>query len=155
MKTKEFINKIESLRYRVVEEETCFAIEDTDGSWLAIVGKNNILEVSTDSSAWRALGFEEKISLFVVIYEYASTPVDEREEPTKYYLQHKYYNYYYENYVNLVTTDVYTIIALSSKDEIKDGVTTYKSKFTNTEIDELVDRFGINLSELDKIEVEE
>lgn len=66
--------------HEVVEKETWFGIKDTDGSWLALVGKDHILELSTDFPAWRALSIGEKVSLFTVIYEYASTLVDEREE---------------------------------------------------------------------------
>lgn len=149
MKTKYFIKKVEALGHEVVEKETWFGIKDTDGSWLALVGKDHILELSTDFPAWRALSIGEKVSLFTVIYEYASTLVDEREEEKKFYLKHRWLRSRFED--KIVNQDGEDEYFLSDESQI-DG---FKTQFTQKEIDDIKEKYNTDLSDFERVEVEE
>lgn len=70
----------------------------------------------------------------------------------KYYLRHKYLsvlddvNY---NYLNLDTE--YGVLYLDASERTPD----YETEFTDEDIEKLVNEFGLNLSEFDKVEVED
>ena len=97
--------------------------------------------------------------LFEIFVEFAKTPVDEREEVKKY--QYKLKEEYWwiankfdeeETYFNFRTvSDTFVDICLENKEEIN----SYKTKFTDKEIEELAEQYDIDLNMFEKEEVED
>lgn len=109
------------------------------------------------------VGFDElpeelQEELFNILTEFARTPVDEREEVKKYQyrLKEKYWwiakDFDGERvYLNFRTDEdaLRNVFLDTSKD-----LMFHKTEFTDEEIKEVVDKFGVDLEMFDKIEVE-
>lgn len=151
MKTNEFIKAVEELGYEVFDEVTCFEIIDTDGLWLAVVRKDHLLSFSTEHVGWGDLDNREKTRLFMVIYDYASTPPDKREEEKKFYLKHRYFKYPNgeEKFFNINLDSNAPSLKWKSNSEF------FKTQFTQKEIDEIKEKHHTDLSDFERVEVEE
>jgi len=93
----------------------------------------------------------ESFSTIIASIEYARTPVEEREEEKKYYLEHRWLNRKgttgaFLNYTEF-DNDYYT-----DSDEEVGGCQT---QFTKKEIDEIKEKFNTDLKDFEIIEVEE
>lgn len=98
-----------------------------------------------------------KEELFDILVEFARTPVEEREEIRKYQyrLKEKYLwisnrGSSSNNFLNLNYGQSTPYIILNDKGQ----VTGYKTKFTDKEIEELAEKYDIDLNMFDKVEVE-
>ena len=102
---------------------------------------------------------ELRKELFYILVEFARTPEDEREEVKRYQYQLKdKYCWITGNlnniraYLNFRTDRSNLIdISLDSKEQSE----FYKTKFTDKEIEELAEKYDIDLDMFDKIEVED
>lgn len=149
VKTKEFIKRVEELGYRV--EDTGFNLYLYSGEDLvAFVGKKKqyVLEIYNFFLKQNA---EALVDLCV---EYAQTPIDEREEEEKFYLQKmkSFYEHVYDekdNFLNFGKSR--NIYFLFNNDQCDDCQT----QFTQKEIDKIKEEQHTDLSEFKQIPVEE
>lgn len=147
MKTKEFIKKVEALGFEVSNWGDVIRIFENDW-FVAMVVTNDMYLLNTDFSSYYSLDEEIKKELFDLISEYVKTPIDEREEPRKYYLRYKWINadYNYLNYDRRI--DVFSIDRILNFNWIK-------GKFTLEEIDEIKEKYDTKLEDFEIVEVEE
>lgn len=148
MRSKEFIKQVEDLGYRVNYEKLYFYIRDADDSILAIVNKSSFLDLSTDYIGWDLLSEEEKSELFAVLYDFAATPPDEREEEKRYWLKHSWLGRSDWRYLNILE-DGYFFLREG------DLIPTLKNTFTLKQIEEIKEKYNTDLSDFDIVEVEE
>lgn len=89
MRTKEFIEKVQSIGYGVgtvpgSEEELC--VVGNNENIVLLVHTEDTFGVNTDWHEFKRLDDEDKEELLDIAFDYIKTPVKEREEPKKYYL---------------------------------------------------------------------
>ena len=145
MKTKEFIKKVEELGYDV-ELYPSHVVIKTSNISVATVYTQRLYEINTRSIVKVELTHKEE--LFDLIIKYAKTPIDEREEPKKYYLRYKWINADY-NYLNYdCRLDVYGLDRILSFNWIK-------GKFTLEEIEDIKEKYDTKLEDFEIVEVEE
>lgn len=149
MRTKEFIKQVTSLGYEVDikhgemriswygKECVCIDLEHQFGIYIY----------------WRNLG-NNAHRLFVICMEYARTPIKEREEEEKFYLQKMksfYDDDYDEEYAFLNLDMAYITFFLGDAGQEYDCNT----QFTQKEIDKIKQEQHTDLSEFKQIPVEE
>lgn len=150
MKTKEFIRRVEELGYFINEYVEYCEIKDVNNNLIAVINKTTFLQLDTDYYLWDKLNEIDKKELFDLLIEYAKTPIEDREEEKKYYLRHKWLTSDNDfNYLNLYTNKNRYII------ESNGNFNTFKTQFTQAEIDEIKERFNTNLEDFEIVEVEE
>lgn len=79
MKTREFVEKVNSLGFGVAILDLDVVVENSSGSNLLVVQKSNQYVLDTDWSYFELLKDETQAELFGVAVEYASTKPEERE----------------------------------------------------------------------------
>ena len=145
MKTKEFIKKINELGYNVKETEHSMIVRK-EYTHLAVIDKENIY-------GFKYFYHNDK-DLFKLCVDYTSTPIEEREEEKKFYLQKikSFYDRYYDE-----TTKFLNV----RKDQDRYGLGTtgqtfmIRTQFTQKEIDKIKEEQHTDLSEFKQIPVEE
>ena len=154
IKTKEFIKRVEQLGYLVNEGHVDWQISRIckgQDLLVALVNKNNLCRISTDFGGWWDIPNEEKSKLLDIIVEFAKTPVEDRKEEKKFYLEHKYFkctngdSRYFQIYESNGTpwlNAMYTVMG-------------YKKQFTLKEIEEIKKKFDTDLSDFELVEEEE
>lgn len=148
MLTKDFIKEVQELGLKTSEKLNVISIYDGDFQVFCVY-KNVLFSVNTAYAAFYDLSEELKEKLYSLIHKYISTPLDEREEPQKYYLKFKLRTNYSGDYLNLNTTfDWFEISTKSNSDK-------FKTQFTKAEIDEIKERFNTSLDDFEQIRVEE
>lgn len=146
--TKEFIKEVQKLGFETLENTESISILYGCGK-VACVYKNEIFSVGTDYIPFDNLSKELKEKLYNLIDKYARTPLDEREEPEKFYLKINmmtrnrcdYLNYYKEEDILMLDVRLETYYA--------------QTQFTQKEIDEMKVKFGLTLSDFEQIPVED
>ena len=79
MKTREFVEKVNSLGFGVEILDLDVVVENSSGSNLLVVQKSNQYVLHTDWSYFELLKDETQAELFGIAVEYASTKPEERE----------------------------------------------------------------------------
>ena len=79
MKTREFVEKVNSLGFGVAILDLDVVVENSSGSNLLVVQKSNQYVLDTDWSYFELLKDETQAELFGIAVEYASTKPEERE----------------------------------------------------------------------------
>ena len=146
MKTKEFIKRVEELGYDVELYPSHVFIKTSNIS-VATVYTQRLYEIYTRSIVKVELTHKEE--LFDLIIKYAKTPIEEREEPKKYYLMHKWIQKNDYNYLTIDLDDTTYYL-----DDIE-GYDWSENKFTHEEIDEIKEKYNTDLRDFDIVEVEE
>lgn len=147
MKTKEFIEKIKKLGcYIRIGRVTIFIIYCD--VVVAIIHREYPYSLDTRS----IFKTEYADELFDLCVEYAKTPIEEREEEKKYYLEKITQREFFEGLSRTLTRNI-----KNNTFSLGVGVETANltSEFTQEEIDEIKERFNTDLEEFDQIEVEE
>lgn len=149
MKTKEFIKRVEELELDIEISEADVFIK-YDGYIVARISRISIYVMRIYT------GFNVKYAkeLFDLCTEYAKTPIDEREEEEKFYLQKmkSFYDKVYDEeyaYLNVNINDDYFTLNNLIQNHF------HKTQFTQKEIDEIKKKFNTDLSEFKQIPVEE
>ncbi|MBC1983462.1 hypothetical protein [Listeria booriae] len=125
MKTKEFKKAVEALGFDLFSNRGYIRI-DIEDEIFASVNCNRALEFDVDYTAYKELADIDKRALFTLLFEYASTPVSEREEPKKYYIKCPITGEYLHKHLGLGGFDWFT----------ENTYSPYrKSRFTRAEID--------------------
>jgi len=152
MKTKEFIKKVEELGYSFSSSYYCWEIRNKKNHLIAVVSKDVLYKISTDSAYWDVIPDEDKNKLLELIVEFASTPVEDREEEKKFLIQHKYLVSKNLLPVNLAWNklkDVYRSINLKVDNHI------YQAQFTFKEYEEIKKKLNTDLADFELVEVED
>lgn len=144
MKTKEFKKKVVKLGYTVVGTGVTYEVYNNALICAVIFKENNRVRL-----------FSECLSnndLVKICVEYAQTPIDEREEEEKFYLQKMktFYDIYYEETTKFL--NVFKDHFMLSNSEQSNY---YKTQFTQREIDKIKKEKHTDLSEFKQIPVEE
>ena len=154
MKTKEFIQRVKKLGYEVDDKGTgMFLYNGNDIIVFVSKEKQYKLETSNFSAVKNP---EELLDLCV---EYAKTPIEEREEEEKFYLQK--IKSFYE--VKIDKDNMFLILDMDDNSFFLSDVQFYdkyirgnfKTKFTQQEIDEIKKKYNTDLKEFKQIPVEE
>lgn len=148
MKTKEFIKRVEELGFDVEIHKQC----------IKITRKNLIIAVTNTNKRYALDVFnpfneewENGDELLDLLVEYAKTPLDEREEEKKFYLEHRYFRFYNgsSKYLGMDLLkdkpDLYSKIAYE----------WVKNQFTLKEIEEIKKKFDSDLADFELVEVED
>ncbi|MBC2318758.1 hypothetical protein [Listeria booriae] len=88
MRTSEFKAILDEMDLAVYESESAFIITEDELNWdIANVSKDYERIMSIEENAYEAIGSEQTRKLFELLTAYASTTLDEREEPKMWYLR--------------------------------------------------------------------
>lgn len=131
MKTKEFIEKVEAMGYKIYENEYKFYVSDD--------GKRTLLTVSKCHQFKTGLDYPDPLTheLFSLAVEYAKTPISKRS--TKYHVKIKGLSLSFGEGLYLNFDPINGNYFVSNLNNF------FKNKFTNDEIDELVNDPGFFL----------
>lgn len=152
MKTKEFIKRVEELGYPLSSSYYCWEIRNKKNYLIAVVSKDVLYKISTDSAYWDGISDEDKNKLLGLLIEYAKTPIKDREEEKKFLIKHKYLVSKAICQVNLARNkekNVYRVINCKVDNLI------YQVQFTKKEIEEIKQKLNTDLADFELIEVEE
>lgn len=150
MKTKEFIKRVEELGFIAYEDDNYWLIKDEYEINVAHVNKIILSQMSTDYMEWDEVYNEDKEKLFDLLIEYAKTPIEDREEEKKFWIQHKFMVSKNLLPVNLAWNklkDVYRSINLKVDNHI------YQAQFTFKEYEEIKKKLNTDLKDFELVEV--
>lgn len=163
MKTKELIEKVEKLGFNMEFRKNPFSNikSNCDYDLITISVNNQVLvkiwancqyAISTisDGHSCYLYGYDVD-ELYKVCFEYASTPVEDREEEKKYYLKHKYFEIGGGGR-GFFTIDNDSGLPFLSYVTSSDS---YNQIFTLNETEEIKEKFDTDLSDFELIEVED
>lgn len=151
MLTKDFIKEVEKLGLEVEEDTGAIEIY-LNNERIAYVYRYEIFSANTAYIPFDVLSKEFVEKLYNLIDAYARTPLNEREEK-KFYLKQNLKDKWLERnafyYLNLnIDKNIYLIDSYASTD-------TFKTQFTQAEIDKIKEKFNTNLDDFEQIPVEE
>ena len=150
--TKELIKELGILEFSVlrVGNSEHLLIRNSNGLSVAFVSGTTMHVLDTNYAEFEEIPKEKRKKLFDLLAKYTSTPHDEREEPQKYFLQFEaltdngsgtYLNYYKSG----------DSLGMSTRSQSFG----FQTEFTQKEIDEIKEKFGVTLSDFEQIPVEE
>lgn len=150
MTTNEFIKAVENLGYEAEKDEGC----------ITITYKNKVLahvfinELYRMSSYFSKTGCVENAGvLFALIFQYAITPIKDREEEKKYYLRHMWIG---NNRMFLIKPKTENkSFTFQNFDNYFEMLKSKRGLFTEREIEEIKEKFNTNLEDFELVEVEE
>lgn len=149
MKTKEFIKRVKECGFKIRTNDIDIIVCDEIGP-IATVNKEKQYGLSIYAERRNQIPQE----LFDLCTQYARTPIDEREEEEKFYLQKmkSFYDEKYDEeyaYLNVsINDDYFTLNNLIQNN-------FHKTQFTQKEIDKIKEEQHTDLSEFKQIPVEE
>lgn len=149
MKTKEFIKRVKELGYKITEN-SAYIFVDKKWETLAIISKEKQYKIEIFNILGEACADE----LYNICFEYARTPIDERGEEKKFYLQKmkSFYDNIYNERGAFLNLDIpKNVFRTSTMNENY----VFKTKFTQKEIDKIKEEQHTDLSEFKQIPVEE
>lgn len=149
MTTKEFIKAVENLGYEAEKDEGA----------ITVTYKNKILAHVFTNELYRMSSYFTEINcvenggiLFALIFQYAVTPIEDREKEEKFLIQHKYLvskSFYPVCMVWHKSKDVYRVI------NCKVDNLVYQVQFTLNEIEEIKQKLNTDLADFELVEVED
>lgn len=144
------MKEVQKLGFETLENTESISILYGCGK-VAYVYKNEIFSVDTGYISFDNLSKELKEKLYNLIDKYARTPLDEREEPQKFYLKHKWLtnNNSSFNCLNFYVDENKYFIESDS------NMCGFKTQFTQAEIDKIKEKFNTNLDDFEQIPIEE
>lgn len=154
MLTKDFIREVrelgfEAYEYRNYDDEWIVEIEREEyhpNRFIAEVKINKMLNFSTRGKRYDSIEKDVKEKLFNLMVEYAKTPIEERKGPKRFYLEFigsdswNFLNYNHEK----------NLLSISGSFS-----STLQTSFTQKEIDEIKEKFGVTLSDFKQIPLDE
>ena len=144
--TKKFIKEVEELGFRFLQCTKDIEIYYENNQVAYVCWYRRFYVGITYKFCDLPKELQEK--LFNLLVKYASTPLEDREAPQKYYLKFKLKTNYSDNFLNLNTTfDWFEINTKSNSDK-------FQTQFTQKEIDEIKKRFGVTLSDFEQIPID-
>lgn len=146
--TKKFIKEVQNLGFATAEYMNIILIRH-ESREVALIGKCKIFCVNTEYPSFNNLPEELKEKLYNLIDNYTRTPIEDREEPQKYYLKHKWFvsnSCFYLNFY--ISRNGYCL-------HDKTSTECFKTQFTQAEIDKIKEKFNTNLDDFEQIPIEE
>ena len=149
MTTNKFIKAVENLGYEVEKDEECITVKYKN-TILAYVFINELCRMSSCFSEMDCI--EKGVMLFILMFQYAVTQIEDREEKKKYYLRHKW--------VKTIGSDSKTFLNYHEEEDkfylyTADQTSFVKTEFTEKEIKEIKEKFDTDLKDFELAEVEE
>ena len=163
MKTKEFIEKVEKMGFDIAYYKNPYSNEKSifdydlitiylDDQDLVKIWTSCQYAISTisDGHLDYLYGYDVK-ELYKLCFEYANTPVKDREEEKKFYLKHRYFE------IAGGGRGFFTIDKESELPFLKFMTSSdnYNQIFTLNETEEIKEKFDTDLSDFELVEVEE
>lgn len=170
IKTKEFIERVKKLGFEIVCYTNPWSNVESNCKYNSIriylhdellveVWTNCQYAISTisDGHSCYLYGYDVD-ELYKVCFEYANTPVEDREDKEKkFYLRHKYLTYNgtsdSKGYLNINLNNLNKVNALFIDNKTK--YDDFQTEFTLKEIEEIKKKFDTDLSDFEIVEVEE
>ena len=151
MRTKDFIKSVEELGFEVYVGEHHIRVLSDDKRVACVFTMHNY---ALNTYSPYKVNYKYKDALFELLVEYAKTPIEERKEPKRYYLRHKWAKTKNGNwlYMALRKRPHISYFTLQGSDE---DIFEYQVRFTREEIKEIKEKFDTDLSDFEVIEVEE
>lgn len=150
MKTKEFIKKVEELGYSLNDRYYHYwEIRNKKNHLIAVVSKDVLYKISTDSGYWDDISDEDKNKLLGLLIEFAKTSIEDRDEEKKYYLKHKWISDKTVTYLKFDREYNCNILYLYI------GKNLWKKEFTKEEIKGFKQTFNTDLNDFEIVEVED
>lgn len=156
MNKKEFAEFCENERLEVSfkKKNTFVSLPDTE---FKIATISEELEFSFDIYLLSYENFNNKSEVIEAIIEYASTPIEDRKDKTRYKLYHRYMNnpddsQYYK--VSL-TLDENDCLAVIKNEEFLKSYTIIKNEFTEEEIEQIKEMYRTTLDDFEIYKVGE
>lgn len=146
--TKKFIKEVEKLGLEVEENINIISIYDGNDE-LAYIYKNKKFYIGTYFEFSEYLSEELQEKLYNLIDEYARTPIDEREEQERFFLKFKIETDDDCNFLNYDKNDDEP--TLDNRLE----TSSFQTRFTQKEINDIRRKFGLTLSDFEQIPVDE
>ena len=87
MTTNQFIKEIKSMGFHAKDFEKSILIVDSNDFFVAKVSKVSVGEISTDYPGFTNLEYSIKLNFLDFLFNYATMPIEDREEEEKYYLR--------------------------------------------------------------------
>lgn len=165
MKTKEFIKAVKKLGFDIEYYKNPFSNIGSNCYYdlITISANNQVLvkvwtncqyAISTISDGHSSYLYGYDVDeLYKLCFEYACTPVEDREEKEKrYYLRHKW--------IKTIGSDSKTFLNYYEEEDkfylyTKDQTHFVKTTFTEKEIEEIKEKFDTDLADFELVEVEE
>lgn len=164
MKTKEFIEKVKKLGFTIEYYKNPFCnIKSNCGYDLITISANNQVLVKIWTNCQYAIstvsdghscyldGYDVD-ELYKLCFEYACTPVEDREEEKKFLIQHKYLVSKAICPVNLARNKGKSVYRLIN---CKVDNLVYQTQFTDKEIEDIKIKLNTDLADFELVEVEE
>ncbi|MDU3687566.1 MAG: hypothetical protein E7G18_02595 [Anaerococcus hydrogenalis] len=148
MKTKEFIKKVEELGYKARKIFTQIDII-SNGFIIARVYTNRMYAMN--AFTFINIEWRNQDKLFDLIVEYVKTPIEDRKEETRFYLEHRYFRF------DNGSRKYLGMDLVKDKPDLYSKITYrwVKNQFTKKEIDEIKEKFNTDLADFEMIEVED
>lgn len=166
MKTNEFVKRVEELGFEIVCYTNLWSNAESNCKYNSIriylhdellveVWTNCQYAISTisDGHSCYLYGYDVD-ELYKVCFEYASTPVEDREEVEKekrYYLKHRYFQIAGGGSGFFTIANPSGLLFL----KYKTNLDNYSQKFTLNEIEEIEEKYNTDLMDFELVEVEE
>lgn len=168
IKTKELIEKVSKLGFDIERHKNPFSNVKSNYDLITISLYDEVLveiwtncqyAISTisDGHSCYLYGYDVD-ELYKVCFEYANTPVEDREDKEKkFYLRHKYLTYNgtsdSKGYLNINLNNLNKVNALFIDNKTK--YDDFQTEFTLKEIEEIKKKFDTDLSDFEIVEVED
>lgn len=147
MKTKEFIKRVEGLGFEVkFFNNRIYILANNFTISVAYINRERAINTYKPI----LIDFKNEDKLFDIMIEYAKTPIEDREEEKKFWIQHKFMVSKNLLPVNLVWNklkDVYRSINLKVDNHI------YQAQFTFKEYEEIKKKLNTDLKDFELVEV--
>ncbi len=149
MLTKDFIREVKAIGFVAIAGDGYFIVKDSKGCNVAFVDTTIMYRFDTIYIDFEELSEFDRKRLFDLLVKYASTPLEDREAPQKFYLKFKLRTSYSDDFLNRNTTfDWFEINTKSNSDR-------FQTQFTQKEIDDIKEKFKVTFSDFEQIPVEE
>lgn len=149
MKTKEVIKELLEMNMQIEKCGKCLYVARGEDN-IASIKLDEKFNIDTDYVAFRNdLTENEREKVYVLLTKLAETDPKDREEEKKYYLKRKWIIDYERVYLNFYFEENRYMLSSNDNDAY------FKTKYTQSEIDEIKRKFNTDLKDFEIIEVEE
>ena len=149
--TKEFIKEVKELGLKIdTQTKEGILVKNSNGIYVAYVSITKMYHFEINFSDFNILPEKLKSKLYRLICDYAGTPIYEREGLQKFYLKFKLGTE--QSPVNFLNSDM-NFDSFEPNSDYKSY--NFLTQFTQEEIDEMKEKYGITLSDFEQIPVEE
>lgn len=145
MRTKDFMREVKAIGFVAIIGDEHLLIKDLEGYNLAYISTTKTYSFNTVGDFFQKLSEFDRKRLFNLLVDYASTPLEDREEQERFFLKFKieidddckYLNYYKEEDELTLDNSLET--------------SSFQTLFTDKELKELKEKFEVTLNDFEKI----